>query len=114
MGAFLYFCTNLMRIIAVKTLKQCWEQYPEAEGAILSWYDEVAEADWNTPNEMKNHFGNASVIDGKRVVFNIHGNKYRLIVDIEFKFKIVFVIWFGTHKEYDKVDAKTIKYVKTN
>ena len=114
MGTVLYFCTDFMRIIATKTLKHFWEKYPEAEGALLSWYEELVEADWRTPNEMKNKFGSASIIGGKRVVFNIHGNKYRLIVDIEFKFKLVFVIWFGTHKEYDKVDVKTLKYVKTN
>lgn len=103
-----------MRIIAVKTLRQYWEAYPDAEGSLLSWHDEILEADWNTPNDMKEQFGSASVIGGKRVVFNIHGNRFRLIVDIEFKFKIVFVVWFGTHKEYDNVDAKTVKYVKAD
>ena len=103
-----------MRIIAVKTLKKYLEDYPEAENALLSWFDEVSEVEWNTPNEMKDQFANASILSGKRVVFNIHGNKYRLIVDIEFKFKIVFVIWFGSHKEYDDVDAKTVKYVKAD
>ncbi len=48
------------------------------------------------------------------MVYNIHGNSYRLLVDIEFKFKIVFIVWFGTHKDYDKLDAKTVKYVKAN
>ncbi len=103
-----------MRIIAVKTLRQYWEEYPDAEGPLLSWHDEILEADWNTPNDMKEQFGSASVIGGKRVVFNIHGNRFRLIVDIEFKFKIVFVIWFGTHKQYDNMDAKTVKYVKAD
>ncbi len=114
MGAFLYFCKDIMRIIAVKTLKNYWEVYPEAEGALLSWYDEVSDSDWDSPNSLKEQFGNASIISGKRVIFNIHGNKFPLIVDIEFKFKIVFVIWFGTHKEYDDVDAKTVTYVKAN
>ena len=103
-----------MRIIAIKTLKNYIEDYLEAEGALLAWHDEILDADWNSPNELKAKFRNASVIDGKRVVFNIHGNKFRLIVDIEFKFKLVFVVWFGTHAEYDKIDAKTVKYVKAN
>ena len=103
-----------MRVIAVKTLKHYWEEYPEAEGALLSWYEEVSEAMWETPNNLKDQFGNASLIGSKRVIFNIHGNKYRLIVDIEFKFKIVFVVWFGTNKEYDQIDVKTIRYVKTD
>ncbi len=103
-----------MRIIAVKTLKSYWEEFPEVQAALFAWYEEVTEAEWNTPNEMKEQFRSASVLSGKRVVFNIHGNTYRLIVDIEFKFKIVFIVWFGTHKAYDQLDAKTVKYVKTN
>jgi len=82
--------------------------------AIFTWYEEAAAAQWNTPNELKAQFGNASVITNKRVVFNIHGNSYRLIVDIEYRLKIVFVVWVGTHKEYDKVNAKGISYVKTD
>jgi mRNA interferase HigB len=103
-----------MRIIAVKTLKEYLEIYPEAEGNLLSWFDEMEEAEWTTPNELKEQFRSASIINGKRVIFNIHGNKYRLIVDIEFRFQIVFIVWFGTHAEYDKIDAKTVKYVKAN
>jgi len=103
-----------MRVIALKTLRKNMEQHPDATGAILSWLNEVEDANWDTPNELKAHYRHASIISGKRVVFNIHGNSYRLIVDIEFKFKIVFIIWFGTHHEYDKIDASTIKYHKTN
>jgi mRNA interferase HigB len=103
-----------MRIIAIKTLKQYWEENPVSMEAILTWYEEAAAAQWNTPNELKAQFGNASVITNKRVVFNIHGNSYRLIVDIEYRLKIVFVVWVGTHKEYDKVNAKGISYVKTD
>lgn len=103
-----------MRVIAVKTLKQFWEAFPEAEQALLAWYEEVEKADWGTPNELKMQFGNASILGGKRVVFNIHGNAFRLIVDVEFKFKIVFIVWLGTHKQYDNMDAKTVKYVKAS
>jgi mRNA interferase HigB len=108
------FVRYIMRIIAVKTLKSYWEKYPDAQAALFAWYEEVCEADWSSPNEMKEQFRSASVITGKRVVYNIHGNSYRLLVDIEFKFKIVFIVWFGTHKDYDKLDAKTVKYVKAN
>jgi mRNA interferase HigB len=103
-----------MRVIAIKTLKAYLEEYPDAKGALLAWHDEVCNADWNTPNELKDQFGKASILNNKRVVFNIHGNTYRLVVDIEYKLKIVFVIWFGTHKAYDKIDAKTISYAKTS
>ncbi|MBN8860424.1 MAG: type II toxin-antitoxin system HigB family toxin [Sphingobacteriales bacterium] len=103
-----------MRIIAVKTLKDYWEEFPQAEQALLSWYEEVNAANWNNPNELKAQYRNASVLTDKRVVFNIHGNAFRLIVDIEYQLKIVFVIWFGTHKQYDKINAKKVSYVKTN
>ncbi len=104
----------IMRVIAVKTLKHFWEKHPEAEQALLVWYEEAQKSHWESPNELKAKFRNASILGGKRVVFNIHGNTFRLIVDIEFKFQIVFVVWVGTHKEYDKIDAKTVQYAKAN
>ena len=103
-----------MRVIAVKTLKAYWEEFPQAEQALLSWYEEASVAEWNNPNELKARFRNASILTDKRVVFNIHGNTYRLIVDVEYRLKIVFIVWFGTHKQYDKTDAKTVSYGKTN
>lgn len=103
-----------MRIIAVSTLKNYWIEFPQAEQSLLSWYEEVENAEWNSPNELKAQYGSASVLTDKRVVFNIHGNAFRLIVDIEYRLKIVFIVWFGTHDNYDKIDAKQISYVKTN
>ena len=104
-----------MRIIAVKTLKQFWEGNPQARQPLWSWYEEAELAQWNDPNELKEQYRSASIISGKRVVFNIHGNTYRLAVDIEYKLKIVFIVWIGTHKEYDKIDVKTVNYEnKTN
>lgn len=67
-------------------------------------------SDWNNPAELKLKYKNASIISSKRVVFNIKGNEYRLITDIEYKMKIVFVIWFGTHTEYNKINAKEVEY----
>ncbi len=103
-----------MRVIAIKTLKDYWEEFPKAKQALLSWYEEAEAAQWNNPNELKEQYRNASVITQKRTIFNIHGNAYRLIVDIEFRLKIVFIVWFGTHKQYDSINAKNVKYVKTN
>ncbi len=103
-----------MRIIAIKTLKAYCEVFPQAEQALLSWHEEVVGAGWNSPNELKAQYRNASILTDKRVVFNIHGNSYRLIVDIEYRLKIVFIVWLGTHKEYDKIDAKKLSYAKTN
>lgn len=103
-----------MRVIAVKTLKDCWEAAPEAEQALLAWYEEAEAAQWSNPHELKSQYRNASIITDKRVIFNIHGNSYRLIVDIEYRLKIVFIVWFGTHKQHDKIDAKKVSYVKAN
>jgi mRNA interferase HigB len=101
-----------MRVIASKTLKAYAKKKKEAEQSLLVWYQEADKASWRNHNELKQQFGNASVITHKRVVFNIHGNKYRLIVDIEYYLQIIFIVWIGTHKEYDKIDAKKITYDK--
>jgi mRNA interferase HigB len=103
-----------MRVIAVKTLKQYAKKKKEAEQSLLPWYAETCKAHWKNHNELKQQIRNASVIADKRVVFNIHGNKYRLIVDIEYRLQIVFIVWVGTHADYDKMNAKTITYVKTD
>lgn len=110
---FPYICKS-MRVIAVKTLKQCIDEYHQAEQALLSWYEEAAVAQWNNPNELKAQYRNASILNDKRVVFNIHGNSYRLVVDVEYRLKIIFIVWFGTHKEYANINEKTISYVKAN
>jgi mRNA-degrading endonuclease HigB of HigAB toxin-antitoxin module len=103
-----------MRVIAVKTLKNYIKDYPQAKQAVLSWYEETEKAGWANPNELKEQYHHASVLSEKRVVFNIHGNSFRLIVDIEYRLKIVFIVWFGTHKQYNKIDAKKVIYDKTN
>ena len=103
-----------MRVIAVKTLKDYWEDFPQSKQALLSWYEEAEAAQWNHPQELKEQYRNASIITEKRVIFSIHGNSYRLIVDIKCCLKIVFIVWFGTHKQYDNIDAKKVSHVKTN
>lgn len=103
-----------MRVIATKTLKDYWITFPQAKQAILSWYEEAVIAQWKSPNELKAQYHSASVLTDKRVVFNIHGNSYRLVVDIEYRLQIVFIVWFGSHKMYDKIDVKKISYAKTN
>jgi mRNA interferase HigB len=101
-----------MRIIKEKTLTEyCLQsKYKKAEESLKAWTHEVRHSIWNNTNELKLKYRNASIISSKRVVFNIKGNDYRLIVDIEYKLKIVFIVWLGTHEEYDKIDAKTIHY----
>jgi mRNA interferase HigB len=101
-------------IIAVKTLKDWCVLYPKAKQSLLAWHEEAISAEWNNPNELKSQFQSASIISDKRVIFNIHGNSFRLIVDIEYRLKIVFIVWFGTHQEYDRIDTKIISYAKAN
>jgi len=101
-----------MRIIKEKTLKEkCKsDKYKTAEQHLAVWVNDMNSSAIDSPNDLKAKYGNASVISSKRVVFNIKGNDFRLIVDIEYKLKIVFIVWFGTHAEYDKIDAKTVRY----
>ena len=103
-----------MRIIATNTLKEFWKRFPECEQALKAWLQEAERAKWRNPQELKIQFGSASIITGRRIVFNINGNKYRLIVDIEFRLGIIFIVWFGTHDQYDFIDSKTVSYVKAD
>ncbi len=102
-----------MRIIARYTLKLFWENHYDAEHPLKAWFAEAEKASWKSPNDIKNKYKIASIIINKRVVFNIRGNKYRLVADIECKLGIVFIIWIGSHKNYDKLNIKEISYVKT-
>ena len=101
-----------MRIIKEKTLTEYSKvgRYKSAADSLKAWIYEVRYSIWDNANELKSKYRDAGVISSKRVVFNIKGNDYRLIVDIEYKLKIVFIVWFGTHAEYDKIDAKTVRY----
>ena len=99
-----------MRIIAICTLRNYWSKHKSAEQPLKSWIQEAENSIWKNSAQLKAKYRNASIITSKRVVFNIKGNDYRLIVDIEYRLKIIFIIWIGTHSEYDKVDAKTISY----
>lgn len=97
-----------MRIIAKKTLKDFWLIHADSEQQLKAWYDEAENSSWKTTNDIKNIYPSASIIAGNRVVFNIKGNSYRLIVKINYDFGIIWIRFIGTHAEYDKIDAKTI------
>ncbi|WP_296623515.1 type II toxin-antitoxin system HigB family toxin [Marivirga sp.] len=101
-----------MRILKEKTLNDYCEQakYKPAEESLKAWFYEARYSIWNNSNELKAKYRNASIIGSKRVIFNIKGNDFRLIVDIEYKLSTIFIVWFGAHAEYDKIDAKTVKY----
>jgi len=103
-----------MRIIAISTLKNYWIRHKTSEQALKSWIQECRKSNWRNSAQLKSMFRNASIINAKRVVFNIKGNDFRLIVDIEYRLKIVFIFWIGTHTEYDKIEVETIRYGKAN
>ncbi len=98
-----------MRIIAKKYLVQFWKLHQEAEQPLKSWYDEAVKATWQSPQDIKVQYRNASFIANNRVIFNIKGNKYRLIVAIAYRFGALYIKFIGTHAEYDKVNAKTVE-----
>ena len=102
----------MFNIITRKTLLDYCKKYPQAATALHEWYHELTNTNFKNFNELKQVYGNASVVADDRVVFNIMGNKYRLVVRKVFDFKAIQIKWFGTHAEYDKIDVSTIQYKK--
>ncbi|QUG75841.1 type II toxin-antitoxin system HigB family toxin [Erwinia sp. E602] len=98
-----------MKIISIRTLKDFWERNPDSEQAIKSWIDEASKATWQSPADIKSHYRSASILKNRRVVFNIKGNNYRLIVAIAYKRGWMFVKFIGTHRQYDNIDAETVE-----
>lgn len=96
------------RIFAKSTLKAFWIAHPSSEQYLKTWYDTAMSANWSTPNEVKQSYINASVLRDSRIVFNIKGNKYRLVAKFNFKKQWIFIRFIGTHIEYNKIDANTI------
>jgi len=97
-----------LRIIARSTLKLFWIKYTDAEQPLKSWFEIVKASIWEKPNDIKEVFRSADILSNSRVVFNIKGNKYRLIVSVRYDLKIVYIRFIGTHAEYDKINVKEI------
>lgn len=98
-----------MKIISVKTLRDFWAEYPGAEQPLKSWVNEATKAEWQTPASIKAQYRSASILKNRRVVFNIKGNDYRLIVAIAYQRGWLFVKFIGTHKQYEKIYAETVE-----
>lgn len=101
-----------MRVLSKKTLREFWEserKHAVSQGPLEAWHQEASAASWQHPNDLKATYKNASVLKGGRVVFNIKGNDYRLVVEINYAAQIVFVRWVGTHEDYDEIDAETVR-----
>jgi mRNA interferase HigB len=105
-----------MRIIARRTLREYVDSrtghrdQPALGAALAAWFDEVRKARWSTTADVKRHYTTASVVSADRIVFNIRGNAYRLVVAIDFEKSIVWIKWLGTHAEYDRIDVRSVAY----
>jgi len=109
LGTFSIFVKRLLvRVLSKKRLRDFWIKHNDCEQQLKSWYEEALDAHWKTTNDIKHEYPSASFIEDNRVVFNIKGNKYRLIVKINYKYSIVWIRFIGTHAEYDRINAKTI------
>ena len=110
MGIFVIFVVNYLkvRVIAKKILRDFWEKHSDCEQQLKSWHKEATLANWAHPNEIKREYPSASILNNQRIVFNIKGNHYRLIVKINYDYQIIWIRFIGTHGDYDKIDANEI------
>lgn len=97
-----------MRIIAKRTLREFWTNYPDAKEPLEAWHQEALRANWPSPHAIKTQYRSASIVQGGRVVFNIAGNKYRLVVKINYRCEIVYIRFVGTHRQYDRINVETV------
>ena len=97
-----------MRVIAKKILREFWEKHSDSEQQLKTWYKEASKASWTNPSDIKSEYSKASILKTGRAIFNICGNKYRLVVDVNYDRKWVFIRFIGTHSDYDKIDANKI------
>jgi len=97
-----------MRIVAKRALREFWEQFPETQEPLLAWYREVEKEDWDGPAKVKEKYRSASIIKGSRVVFNIKGNDYRLVVKVNYPYRMIYIRFVGTHAEYDKTNVEEV------
>ena len=98
-----------MRVIAVSTLTEFWQRHPDAEAPLKAWLAIAQGAKWGAPADIKAQFGNASFVGDRRVVFNIKGNDYRLVVSAAYRFGALYIKFVGTHADYDKVKVATVE-----
>lgn len=98
----------MKRIISKRTLREFWEKHAESEQYLKTWFETAKNANWLSPNDIKDTYISASILKDSRVVFNIKGNSYRLIVKFNYEKQWAFIRFVGTHTEYDKVNANTI------
>lgn len=96
------------RIFAKRTLREFWEKHADSEQYLKTWYETAMNSNWSTPNDVKKSYSNVSILKDERIVFNIKGNSYRLIVKFNYEKQWIFIRFIGTHSEYDKINADKI------
>ena len=97
-----------MRIFTYKRLREFWERHPDAKQPLVAWYRDAENGDWETPAAVKSRYPSASIVGDSRVVFNIKGNDYRLVVGINYPYRTVYIRFLGTHAEYDRVNVEEV------
>ena len=97
-----------MRVVAKKILRDFWEKHSDCEQQLKSWYQEASNAEWKSPNGTKSEYPSASILSNNKIVFNIKGNNYRLIIKINYDYQIIWIRFIGTHSEYDKINTNEI------
>jgi mRNA interferase HigB len=97
-----------VRVFNYSTLRDFFTRHADAKDSLLAWYDEADKATWQTPADIKGRFGSADFVEGNRVIFDIKGNKYRMVVAIRYEFHAVYIRFIGTHAEYSKINAATV------
>ena len=99
---------NVKRIVAKRTLKEFWEKNPDSKNYLETWFETAKAANWKKPNDIKEFYSTVSILKNSRVVFNIKGNEYRLVVKINYSKQWLFIRFIGKHSDYDKIDANKI------
>ena len=97
-----------MRVIAKKILRDFWEKHKDCEQQLKVWFHEAEKSEWENPNQIKEEYPSASILNDNRVIFNIKGNSYRLVVKISYEYQMIWIRFIGTHVEYDKINSNTI------
>ena len=105
---FISLKKNGLRVISKKILRDFWEKHEDCEQQLKAWFREAQKAEWENPNQIKTEYPSASILNENRVVFNIKGNNYRLIVKISYEYEMLWIRFIGTHAEYDKIKTSTI------
>ena len=104
----LLYLWRVKRIVSKRALKVFWEQYPDSKPYLQTWYETARKADWGSPHDIRAFYGSVSILKNSRVVFNVKGNNYRLVVKINYQRQWIFIRFIGTHREYYSIDANTI------